>query len=270
MGFVDIRMLVDEGIPGVVPDKLNRDIQLIFASDAVTQRGHLRAARDGVGPAKAGDGGFDRIDQHRQALNSQGIGRFARAAVTAVNADVTGQNRQHGNRPGSQLPVSLALRSPALANTGGSGGANFAGQLNDSVDGDPGDPRRPLRRFGGSVLAVAENVGFIVTVWRGAGGKGFFVVADAVFIQERLIDQILVNQYPGDTGYQCGVGAWTDRDPFIFPPGGSIGIAGVNDNHARVGAFAGLLEIPGNAAAAHAGFRRVIAEHHHQSAVFDI
>ena len=40
--------------------------------------------------AKAGDGGFYRILQHRQALNGDGIGRFAGAAVTPVNADVAG------------------------------------------------------------------------------------------------------------------------------------------------------------------------------------
>jgi hypothetical protein len=32
VGFVDIGMLVDDGIPGIVPDKLNRHIQLIFAA----------------------------------------------------------------------------------------------------------------------------------------------------------------------------------------------------------------------------------------------
>ena len=117
---------------------------------------------------------------------------------------------------------------------------------------------------------MAENVGFVVAVWRGAGGKGFFVIADAVFIEERPIDQILTNQYPGDSGHQRGIGARTDGDPFIFPPGGSIGIAGVNDNHPRVGAFSGRLQIPGDTAAAHAGVRRVVAEHHHQFAVFDI
>ncbi len=45
--------------------------------------------------------------------------------------------------------------------------------------------------------------------------------------------------------------------------------SGVNDNHARW-SVRGPARDTGNAAAAHAGFRRVITEHHHQFAVFDI
>lgn len=36
MRFVDVRMLINEGISRVVPDELNGHIQFIFAADTVT------------------------------------------------------------------------------------------------------------------------------------------------------------------------------------------------------------------------------------------
>ena len=109
-----------------------------------------------------------------------------------------------------------------------------------------------------------------MTVRRHPGRERFLVVANAVFIKERLVHQIFVNQHPGDTGHQRGVGAGANGDPLIFPTGGGIGVARIDDDHSRVRALAGLLQIPGNAAAAHPGLRRIVAEHHHQLAVFNI
>lgn len=143
-------------------------------------------------------------------------------------------------------------------------------QLNDAIGWDAGDTRGPLRRFGDAVVALAEDIGFIVAILRRPGRQRLLIVADAVFIKERLIHQILVNQHPGDTGDQRGVRAGANGDPLIFATGGGIGVARIDNDHPHVGALAGLFQIPGNAAAAHAGFRRVVAEHHHQLAVFNI
>ena len=74
MGFIDVGMLVNDGVASIVPQEFNRDRQLLFAAHAVAGGGHLRPASDSVGPAKAGDGGFYRILQHRQALNGDGVG----------------------------------------------------------------------------------------------------------------------------------------------------------------------------------------------------
>ena len=109
-----------------------------------------------------------------------------------------------------------------------------------------------------------------MAVCRRPDRQRFLIVANAVFVEEWLVDKILVYQHPGDTGDQRGVRAGTNRDPLIFPTGGGIGVARVDNDHPRVRALASLLQIPGNAAAAHPGFRRVIAEHHHQLAVFNI
>ncbi len=109
-----------------------------------------------------------------------------------------------------------------------------------------------------------------MAVGRGAFRQRRFVVPDTVFIQEGLIDEIFVDQYPGDTGHQRGVGARTDGDPLVFASGSRIGVTRIDDDHARIRAFARLLKVIGDPAAAHARFRRVITEHHHQLAVFDI
>ena len=128
-----------------VPDELDRHIELIFAAYAVAQGGHLRSTHDGIRPAEAGDLRFHRIFRQRHAFDGDGVGRFARAAVTAVNADVAGQDRQHGDGPGRLLPVSLTLRAPALANVGRFRRTDFTGQLNDAIGRNARYARRPRR-----------------------------------------------------------------------------------------------------------------------------
>lgn len=54
---------------------------------------------------------------------------LARAAVTAVDAHVSGKDRQHGDGARRQLAVRLALRSPALADVGRFRGADFRASL---------------------------------------------------------------------------------------------------------------------------------------------
>ena len=55
MRFVDVRMLINEGISRVVPDELNGHIQFIFVPDTVADCRHLRAMIDSICPAEAGD-----------------------------------------------------------------------------------------------------------------------------------------------------------------------------------------------------------------------
>ena len=234
MSFVDIGVLVDDGITRVVPDELDRHIELIFAAYAVAQGGHLRSTHDGIRPAEAGDLRFHRIFRQRHAFDGDGVGRFARAAVTAVNADVAGQDRQHGDGPGRLLPVSLTLRAPALANVGRFRRTDFTGQLNDAFGRDARYARRPIRSFRGFVITLAENIGFVMTISWCAFRQGFFVITHAVFIEERLIDQIFINQHPRNTCHQRGIGARTNRDPLVFTPCGSVGITRIDNDHPRV------------------------------------
>ena len=193
MGFIDIGVLVDEGVARVVPDELNRHVQLILAAHAVAQGGHLRPTGDGVRPAEAGNLRFDRVIRQRHTFDGDGVGGLTRAAVPAVDPDVPGEDRQHRDSAGGQLAVRLALRSPALADISRFSRADFPGKLNDAIGGNTGDAGGPLRRFRRVVIALAENIRFVVTVSRRAFRQRFFVIADAVFVEERLVDQVFVD-----------------------------------------------------------------------------
>jgi hypothetical protein len=71
----------------------------------------------------------------------------------------------------------MTLRPPALADIGRFGGGNFARQFNNAFARNTGNRRGPLRRFGDTVSALAENISFVVTIgWR-TGGQRFLVVA---------------------------------------------------------------------------------------------
>ena len=105
--------------------------------------------------------------------------------------------------------------------------------------------------------------------WR-TGGQRFLVVSHAVFIEERLIDQILGDHHPRQTRYQRRIGAGANRDPFIFTPGAGVGIARIDDDHPGIGFLPRLFKVVCHPAAAHPRFAGVIAEQHHQLAVFNI
>ncbi|MNE55447.1 hypothetical protein D3C80_1502790 [compost metagenome] len=90
-------MLINQAVTGIVPDKLDRHVQLVFALHAVTLGGHFRPTQNGIGPHEHGDAGFNRILQGRHPNKRQAVGAFARARVTAMDPDVTGEDRQHGD-----------------------------------------------------------------------------------------------------------------------------------------------------------------------------
>ncbi|MNE54260.1 hypothetical protein D3C80_1490260 [compost metagenome] len=72
--FIDVRVLIGDGVTGIVPDELDRHVQFFLATHPITPGGHLRASYNGIGPAKAGDLRFDRVGQYRHTLNGNGIG----------------------------------------------------------------------------------------------------------------------------------------------------------------------------------------------------
>ena len=164
----------------------------------------------------------------------------------------------------------MTLRTPALANIGRFGGGNFARQFNNAFARNTGNCRGPLRRFGDTVNALAKNVSFVMTIgWR-TGGQRFLVVSHAVFIEERLVDQILGDHHPREARNQCRIGPRTNRDPFIFTPGAGVGIARIDDYHPGIGFLPRLFKVVRHPAAAHPRFAGVIAEQHHQLTVFNI
>ncbi len=270
VGVGDVAMLIDQRITGVAPQKFDRHVELVFSPHAVACGGHFRAMIDSVGPGKDRNLGFYRVLQHRKPFDAQIPGAFAHAGITAIYADVTGEYRQHGDCACGLLPVRVALRSPALANVSRFRRADFPRQLNDFFRRNTGNLRGPLRRFSNTVVALTQNIGFIVRVTRGRGGQSGFVVADAVFIQKRFINKIFGNQHPGDCRRQRAIGTWANRQPLVFSASGSVVITRVNDDHPGVGALARLFDIVCHAAAAHTCFRGIIAKHHHQFCIGDI
>ncbi len=191
VGAINLRVLVNQTVASIVPDHFDRHVQLIFPPHAITQRRHFRAAFNGIGPHKHGDAGFNRIFQRGHTFKWQGIRPFARAAVTAVNPNITRQDRQHRDGARGDFSISMTLWPPPLANIGGFSAADFSRQLNNAIRRNTGNLRRPLRRLRNTVFTLAQNIGFVVTVFRRAGRQGFFVITDAIFIQERLIDHVL-------------------------------------------------------------------------------
>ena len=73
MRTVDIRMLVNQAVTGIVPDHLNRNIKLVFTAYPVTQGRHLRASLNRVRPHEHRNAGFNRVFQRRHTFKRQTV-----------------------------------------------------------------------------------------------------------------------------------------------------------------------------------------------------
>ena len=164
----------------------------------------------------------------------------------------------------------MALWAPALRNIGRFSAGDFARQLHDTRLGNAGNRRRPLRGLRDTVFALTENIGLIVAIGRRPFRQRFLVIAYAVLVEERLVNEVLVNHHPRQRGDQRGIGSRADRDPLVFASGAGVGIAWIDNNQPGVGFLPRLFQEVGHPAAAHAGFPGVVAKQHHQLAVFDI
>ena len=164
----------------------------------------------------------------------------------------------------------MALRTPSLRNIGRFSAGDFARQLHDTRLGNAGNRRRPLWGLRDTVFALAKNIRLIVAIgWR-AFRQRFLVVAYAVLVEERLVNEVFGNHHPRQRGDQRGVGSRANRDPLVFASGTSVGIAWIDNNQPGVGFLPRLLQVIGYPTAAHPGFPGVVAKQHHQLAVFDI
>src|SRR5690606_36492712 len=159
VGFVDVRVLINDRVTGVVPDELDGHVELLFTLHAIAGGGHLRTSGNGIVPGKTGDLRLHRVFRHRDALNSDGVGRFARAAVATIDADVTGEDRQHSDGTSGLFAVGLALGTPALADIRRFRGADFPRQFDNALGGNAGNSGRPVWRFGDAIIAVTQNIG---------------------------------------------------------------------------------------------------------------
>src|SRR5471030_2186125 len=163
-------MLVDQTITGIVPDKLNRDVQLILTPHTIAFSRHFGAAFNRVGPQKHRNTGFYRVVEGGHADKRNFITPFAGATVTPTDTDVAGKNRQHGNGPAGDFTVGMPLRPPALTDIGRFGATNFPAQLDNAIGGNAGYFGGPNRGFGGGIRALAQDIGLIMSVGRCAGG----------------------------------------------------------------------------------------------------
>ena len=157
MCAVDIRVLVNQTVTGIVPDHLNRNIELIFATNTVTQRSHLRTSLNGVRPHKHRDvvsTGFSSV-----GIRSNGkLYEPSRApAVAAVNPNVTGKDCQHRNGTSRYFTVSMTLRSPPLTDICRFSATDFTCQFDDSISRNTGNLRCPFRGLGDTVFRPAQE-----------------------------------------------------------------------------------------------------------------
>ena len=110
--------------------------------------------------------------------------------------------------------VGLTLRTEALSDEDGFGGADFLGKLHDGFNGNARNAGSAFRRLCHTV-GRTHDVGLVVRLgWSGLGQR-LFVVADAVLFQEGFVDPVVADEFVGDGFDERGVGTRADRDPLI-------------------------------------------------------
>ncbi len=265
---VDVAVLVRDAVARVVPQELDVVVQLVGAHDAGVGGRHLLAVVHGVDPLVHRDGRLDGVLE-RQGSHEVG-GRFglALAGVRAGQADLADEHGQHADGARRVLAVRVALRAPALADERRLGGGDVGCQLLDALGRDAGDGGGPLGGLLHHVVAGAHDVVLVGLVLAlGALGHGVLVVADAVLVQEALVHLVVRDPLVRDGGRQRGVGAGTDGQPLVRVSRARLvhAVVDVDDLAAAAGdGLAHLREVPHGVRAAHAGFRRAVAEHHHE------
>ena len=115
MRVVDIAMLVGEAVARVIPDEFEIALKLFGAHNASIGRSHFMAVIDGINPLIHGDSGFHRILRRNAADQIHGRFGFALTGISARQANLTQQNRQHADGSSGVFAVRVALRAPTLA-----------------------------------------------------------------------------------------------------------------------------------------------------------
>ena len=187
---VDVGMLVEHDVARVVPDELDRGLELDVARLARIGRGagridrahapgavvHDRVVLDRLVPVEERDAGLDRVPvgevrQVRGDLVRHAARALARAGAAAGNAHVAGQRRDHRDGARDVAAVGMALRAPALDGRRRAVHVQI-GEPADGVGGNAADGGRPFRRLlaGAPVGAGAHEIGLVGHVL--VDGKG--------------------------------------------------------------------------------------------------
>ena len=253
-------MLVDERVALRVPDELDVVLKLFATPNARVERSHALGILHGARPEEDREGFAHGIFARRHAgVDPVGVA-FAGARVRARDAHLTREKRHHGDGRRLRFAVHAPLRAPALRNEDGFHGCNFPRQAFDRLDGHLRDARGPKRRLRSLVGPVAENVGLVVGTLRGRLRQGLLVVAHAVLVEERLIDQVFVDHDPGHAFAERRIGARTNGNPLGIAPGQRVGADRIDHDHAGLAFAKSSVELPGLAAARSARDRRVVPE----------
>ena len=90
---VDLGMLIDQAVAGVVPDKFDRCFEPFSATDAVGFVGHFLSTPDGIGPEKHGDAGLHRVAQLWEVSKRHIVAIFSSPGATTGNTYVASHDR---------------------------------------------------------------------------------------------------------------------------------------------------------------------------------
>ena len=169
---------------------------------------------DSIGEQEHGDGCLDGVLARRDGLEADRIRALARAGVGAGKTDLTGEKRKHDDRPAVQLAVATTLRTPALNNEQRLSGADLVRELLDLLGVDTRDGSSPLGSLLHMIVARSHDVVLIGLVLALGGlGHRVLVKADAVLVEELLVDHVVLDELIGDRRAQRGVSARVDRQP---------------------------------------------------------
>jgi hypothetical protein len=116
----------------------------------------------------------------------------------------------------------------------------------------------------------AQDVILVAVAGRDAWGHGGLVITQTMTVQKGLVHQALGDQHMGQSAHQGRVGAGPDGYPFIRESGDGVGVPWIDHDDAHPAFLFGHYQVADGAAAAHAGFGRVVAKEDRQLAVDQI
>ena len=262
VGRVDVAVLVGEAVACIVEDHLDRHVELVLAAHTIMSGGKLGAVVNCFRPKERGDGGLDGVVATRQREAAEIVAVQVRAGVSAVDAHIARQDGQHADCTSRLLSVALALRALALPDGAGLGLGDLMGKIDDGVGRHATNGLGPRGRLLDPVLAQAHDVALVGLVLSlGTGGHVVLVVADAVRVEEVVVDEVFLDEDVRHGIHERGVRAGANGDPLVGAARHSVAVARVNDDDLCAPLLERLHEMVGGAGTAGLGFDGVLAEH---------
>ena len=160
------------------------------------------------------------------------------------------------------LAVRMALGAVTLTDIDRFRRADLLGKPSNGLNRHLRDGARPFGGFRRHVIAGSHDVVFVGLVLPlGAFGHRLLIIADAVFVQEFLVDPAVVDHLVGERRAQRAVGAGANGHPCVPLAAQGVVHAGVDDDDLDVFLFQHPRQVVGVAAAAHARVGRTVPEH---------